>query len=106
MKNFTYKELKNLLEIGHEIEFDFGGIFCSINNGQNENHKASWYFSTNHKGEFTNTFLADFYDVESLLNSLDKIKIKENGWLSFKKFMGQNLFRTTMIACIFHIYTF
>lgn len=77
MDNFTYKNLKKLLEIGHEIEFDFDGIFYSINNGQNENHEASWYFSTNQKGEFTNTFLADFYDTESLLAKLDKIKIKE-----------------------------
>lgn len=89
MDNFTYQYLKNLLEIGHEIEFDFCGIFCSINNGQNENHKASWYFSTNHKGEFTNTFLADFYDVESLLNSLDKIKIKEK---SLEEIIDQTLY--------------
>ncbi|MEQ0488529.1 hypothetical protein ABLW17_05655 [Anaerococcus murdochii] len=89
MDNFTYQYLKDLLEIGHEIEFDFGGIFCSINNGQNENHKASWYFSTNHKGEFTNTFLADFYDVESLLNSLDKIKIKEK---SLEEIIDQTLY--------------
>lgn len=89
MDNFTYQYLKDLLEIGHEIEFDFGGIFCSINNGQNENHKASWYFSTNHKGEFTNTFLADFYDVESLLNSLDKIKIKEK---SLEEVIDQELY--------------
>lgn len=89
MDNFTYQYLKDLLEIGHEIEFDFFGIFCSINNGQNENHKASWYFSTNHKGEFTNTFLADFYDVESLLNSLDKIKIKEK---SLEEIIDQTLY--------------
>lgn len=89
MDNFTYQYLKDLLEIGHEIEFDFGGIFCSINNGQNENHKASWYFSTNHKGEFANTFLADFYDVESLLNSLDKIKIKEK---SLEEIIDQTLY--------------
>ena len=89
MDSFTYQYLKDLLEIGHEIEFDFGGIFCSINNGQNENHKASWYFSTNHKGEFTNTFLADFYDVESLLNSLDKIKIKEK---SLEEIIDQTLY--------------
>lgn len=89
MDNFTYQYLKDLLEIGHEIEFDFGGIFCSINNGQNENHKASRYFSTNHKGEFTNTFLADFYDVESLLNSLDKIKIKEK---SLEEIIDQTLY--------------
>ena len=89
MDNFNYQYLKDLLEIGHEIEFDFGGIFCSINNGQNENHKASWYFSTNHKGEFTNTFLADFYDVESLLNSLDKIKIKEK---SLEEIIDQTLY--------------
>ena len=89
MDNFTYEKLKDLLEIGHEIEFEFGGIFCSINNGQNENHKASWYFSTNHKGEFTNTFLADFYDVESLLTSLDKIKIKEK---SLKEIIDNKLY--------------
>ena len=88
-QNFSYKDLKKLLEIGHEIEVDFDGIFCSINNGQNENHKASWYFSTNHKGEFTNTFLADFYDVESLLNSLDKIKIKEK---SLEEVIDQELY--------------
>ncbi len=89
MDNFTYEKLKDLLEIGHEIEFDFDGIFCSINNGQNENHKASWYFSTNHKGEFTNTFLADFYDVESLLTSLNKIKIKEK---SLKEIIDNKLY--------------
>lgn len=89
MDNFTYEKLKDLLEIGHEIEFEFGGIFCSINNGQNENHKANWYFSTNHKGEFTNTFLADFYDVESLLTSLDKIKIKEK---SLKEIIDNKLY--------------
>lgn len=89
MDNFTYEKLKDLLKIGHEIEFEFGGIFCSINNSQNENHKASWYFSTNHKGEFTNTFLADFYDVESLLTSLDKIKIKEK---SLKEIIDNKLY--------------
>ena len=89
MDNFTYEKLKDLLEIGHEIEFEFGGIFCSINNGQNENHEASWYFSTNHKGEFTNTFLADFYDVESLLTSLGKIKIKEK---SLKEIIDNKLY--------------
>lgn len=95
MDNFTYQYLKDLLEIGHEIEFDFGGIFCSINNGQNENHKASWYFSTNHKGEFTNTFLADFYDVESLLNSLDKIKIKEK---SLEEVIDQVLYNPSSLT--------
>ena len=78
MTKFSYQKLKDLLIIGHEIEFDFGGIFCSINNGQDENHEASWYFSTNHKGEFTNTFLAEFDDRKTLLEALDKIKIKEN----------------------------
>ncbi len=77
MTKFSYQKLKDLLIIGHEIEFDFGGIFCSINNGQDENHEASWYFSTNHKGEFTNTFLAEFDDRKTLLEALDKIKIKE-----------------------------
>ena len=89
MDNFIYQYLKDLLEIGHEIEFDFAGIFCSINNGQNENHEASWYFSTNRKGESTNTFLADFYDVESLLTSLDKIKIKEK---SLEEIINQTLY--------------
>lgn len=89
MNNFTYEKLKDLLKIGHEIEFDFGGIFCSIYNCQNENHKASWYFSTNHKGEFTDTFLADFYDVESLLTSLGKIKIKEK---SLKEIIDNKLY--------------
>lgn len=89
MKNFTYKTLKDLLMIGHEIEFDFGGIFCSINNGKNENHKASWYFSTNHKGEFTNTFLAEFDDRKTLFDSLDKIKIKEK---SLEEIIEQTLY--------------
>ena len=89
MKNFTYKTLKDLLMIGHEIEFNFGGIFCSINNCQNENHKASWYFSTNHKGEFTNTFLAEFDDRKTLLESLDKIKIREK---SLEEIIDQSLY--------------
>ena len=89
MDNFTYKKLKKLLEIGHEIEFDFAGIFCSINNGQNENHESSWYFSTNRKGEFTNTSLADFYDTKILLASLDKVKIKEK---SLEEIIDQTLY--------------
>lgn len=77
MNKFTYKKLKKLLEIGHEIEFVYNGVFCSVNNWTDENHESTWFFSTNQKGEITNTFLADFYDTESLLAKLDKIKVKE-----------------------------
>ena len=89
MTKFSYQKLKDLLIIGHEIEFDFGGIFCSINNGQDENHEASWYFSTNYKGEFTNTFLAEFDDRKTLLEALDKIKIKEK---SLEEVIEQTLY--------------
>lgn len=41
MNKFTYKKLKNLLEIGHEIEFVFDGVFCSINNLGDENHDSA-----------------------------------------------------------------
>lgn len=74
---FTYKKLKNLLEIGHEIEFTYEGVFCSINNLGDENHESAWVFSTNFKNKNTNTYLADFYDTKSLLKNIDKIKIKE-----------------------------
>lgn len=79
MKNFTYKELKNLLEIGHEIEFVFDGVFCSINNLGDENNESAWVFSKAYKNDSENIFLADFYDTKSLLESLEHIKIKEKG---------------------------
>ena len=77
MDNFTYQYLKDLLEIGHEVEFDFDGIFCSINNFTDGNHDSSWFFSKTFKEKSENTFLADFYDTETLMKSIDKIKIKE-----------------------------
>lgn len=77
MDDISYNKLKDLLKIGHEIEFIFDDINCSINNLGDENHENAWVFSTNQKGEFTNTFLADFDDRKTLLESLDKIKIKE-----------------------------
>lgn len=77
MENFTYKKFKKLLEIGHEIEFVYNGVFCSVNNWTDDNNESAWFFSTNQKGEFTNTFLAGFYDTKILLASLDKVKIKE-----------------------------
>ncbi|WP_311491653.1 hypothetical protein [uncultured Anaerococcus sp.] len=89
MKNFTYNELKNLLEIGHEIEFVFEDINCSINNLGDENHEVAWFFSTNQKDEFTNTFLAEFDDRKTLLESLDKIKIKEK---SLEEIIDQTLY--------------
>ncbi|EEI85832.1 hypothetical protein HMPREF0072_1589 [Anaerococcus lactolyticus ATCC 51172] len=76
-QNFSYKHLKNLLEIGHEIEFVYNGVFCSVNNWTDENNESAWFFSTNQKGEYTNTFLAEFDDRKTLLESLDIIKIKE-----------------------------
>lgn len=76
-QNFSYNYLKNLLEIGHEIEFIFEDINCSINNLGDDDHESAWVFSTNQKGKFTNTFLAEFDDRKTLLKSLDKIKIKE-----------------------------
>lgn len=39
MENLTYKKLKDLLIIGHEIEFIFDDINCSINNLGDENHE-------------------------------------------------------------------
>ena len=75
--DLTYKKLKNLLEIGHEIEFVYDGIFCSINNFTDENHESSWFFSTTFNEKSENIFLSDFYDTKSLLESLDKVKIKE-----------------------------
>nr|WP_072536388.1 hypothetical protein [Anaerococcus mediterraneensis] len=77
MKDLTYKKLKELLAIGHEIEFCFCGIHCSINNLGDEAHDHAWCFSTNIGHEFENIYLADFYDVENLLKKLDDIKIKE-----------------------------
>ena len=77
MDDISYKKLKDLLIIGHEIEFTFDDINCSINNLGDDDHESTWVFSTNQKGEFTNTFLAEFDDRKILLESLDKIKIKE-----------------------------
>lgn len=77
MEDFTYKKLKKLLEIGHEIEFVFDGVFCSINNLGDENHESAWVFSKAYKNDPENIFLADFYDTKSLLESIDHIKIKE-----------------------------
>ena len=75
--NFTYKKLKKSLEIGHEIEFVYDGVFCSINNFTDENHDSSWFFSTTFNEKSENTYLADFYDTETLMKSIDKIKVKE-----------------------------
>ena len=75
--DFTYKKLKNLLEIGHEIEFVYDDVFCSINNLGDEDHESAWVFSTTFNEKSENTFLADFYDKKSLLKNIDKIKIKE-----------------------------
>lgn len=75
--DFTYENLKNLLKIGHEIEFVYDGVYCSINNFTDENHETSWFFSKTFKEKSENIFLADFYDTKTLLSSLDKIKIKE-----------------------------
>lgn len=77
MDYISYKKLKDLLIIGHEIEFTFDDINCSINNLGDDDHESAWVFSTNQRGEFTNTFLAEFDDRKTLLESLDKIKIKE-----------------------------
>ena len=89
MENLTYKKLKDLLIIGHEIEFIFDDINCSINNLGDDDHESAWVFSTNQKGEFTNTFLADFDDRKTLLESLDKIKIKEK---SLEEVIDQELY--------------
>ena len=75
--DLTYKKLKNLLEIGHEIEFVYDGVYCSINNLGDDNHESAWVFSKTFNDKSENIFLADFYDTENLLNNLDKIKIKE-----------------------------
>lgn len=75
--NLTYKKLKNLIEIGHEIEFVYDVIYCSINNLGDENHESAWVFSTSFENKNTNTYLADFYDTKSLLKNIDKIKVKE-----------------------------
>ena len=89
MNKFTYKKLKNLLEIGHEIEFVFDGVFCSINNLGDENHESAWVFSKAYKNDSENIFLADFYDTKSLLESLDHIKIKEK---SLEEIIDQTLY--------------
>lgn len=89
MKEFSYKKLKDLLVIGHEIEFIYNEVSCSINNLGDENYENAWVFSTEHKGEFTNTFLADFDDRKTLLKSLDKIKIKEK---SLEEIIDKNLY--------------
>ncbi len=89
MNKFTYNKLKDLLIIGHEIEFTFDDINCSINNFGDENHESAWVFSTNQKGKFTNTFLAEFDDRKTLLKSLDKIKIKEK---SLEEIIDQALY--------------
>lgn len=87
--NLTYKKLKKLLEIGHEIEFVYDGVYCFINNFTDENHETSWFFSTTFKEKSENTFLADFYDTETLLSSLDKVKIKEK---SLEEVIEQSLY--------------
>ncbi|WP_276887172.1 hypothetical protein [Anaerococcus lactolyticus] len=89
MNDISYKKLKDLLIIGHEIEFTFDDINCSINNLGDENHESAWVFSTNQKGKFTNTFLAEFDDRKTLLKSLDKIKIKEK---SLEEIIDQALY--------------
>ena len=75
--DLTYKKFKNLLEIGHEIEFVYDGTYCSINNLGDDDHESAWVFSKTFNDKSENIFLADFYDTENLLNNLDKIKIKE-----------------------------
>ena len=89
MDDISYKKLKDLLIIGHEIEFTFDDINCSINNMGYDDHESAWVFSTNQKGEFTNTFLAEFDDRKTLLESLDKIKIKEK---SLEEVIDQELY--------------
>ncbi|WP_308749054.1 hypothetical protein [uncultured Anaerococcus sp.] len=95
MENFTYKKLKDLLIIGHEIEFIFDDINCSINNFGDDDHESAWFFSTNQKGEFTNTFLAEFDDRKILLESLDKIKIKEK---SLEEVIDQVLYNPSSLT--------
>lgn len=75
--DLTNKKLKNLLEIGHEIEFVYDGVYCSINNLGDDNHESAWVFSKTFNDKSENIFLADFYDTKSLLENLDKVKIKE-----------------------------
>lgn len=87
--DFTYKKLKNLLEIGHEIEFVYEEVFCSINNLGDEDHESAWVFSTSFENKNTNTYLADFYDKKSLLKNIDKIKIKEK---SLEEIIDQALY--------------
>ena len=89
MEDFTYKKFKKLLEIGHEIEFVFDGVFCCINNLGDENHESAWVFSKAYKNDSENIFLADFYDTKSLLESLDHIKIKEK---SLEEIIDQTLY--------------
>ena len=72
-ENFSYKDLKKLLEIGHEIEFIFDNVPYSINNLGDENHENSWVLSS--PGD--NIYLADFDDRDRLFAALDKIIIKE-----------------------------
>ena len=77
MDDISYNKLKDLLKIGHEIEFIFDDINCSINNLGDEIHDNARVSSKSFEDESENTFLADFYDTKSLLESLDHIKIKE-----------------------------
>ena len=77
MDDISYKKLKDLLIIGHEIEFIFDDINCSINNLGDEIHDNARVFSKSFEDESENTFLADFYDTKSLLESIDHIKIQE-----------------------------
>lgn len=72
-QNFSYKDLKNLLEIGHEIEFIFDNVPYSINNLGDENHEHAWVLSS----PDANVYLADFDDRDGLFAALDKIIIKE-----------------------------
>lgn len=89
MKDLTYKKLKELLAIDHEIEFCFSGIHCSINNLGDDEHDNAWCFSTNIGHKFENIYLADFYDKKNLLKNLDKIKIKEK---SLEEIIDQKLY--------------
>lgn len=72
-QNFSYKDLKNLLEIGHEIEFIFDNVPYSINNLGDDDHPNAWVLSS----PDDNIYLADFDDRKGLFASLDKIIIKE-----------------------------
>ena len=54
-----------------------------------ENHESAWVFSKAYKNDSENIFLADFYDTESLLAKLDKIKIKEK---SLEEIIDQTLY--------------